>query len=152
MGDLHPFQRAGLGFAPFRLAAVRRKAGGCCAYCGTVISNLFLVQDVDGKEFTVGSDCIEKVNAEGRHDPKMVRDAKRMAKEAERVEWFDRFTAARAALAADPALFTDRPHPFKRGGETYREDVQYRLSGCRAQPVWRKAAVEVERALRGRAA
>jgi hypothetical protein len=134
---LHPFQRKGLGFAPFRLASVRR-GGGCCAYCGAVISRLFIVSDVDGKEFSVGCDCIEKVAAEGRCDPQMVRDAKRLGREAGWAEWHARFTAARAA------------HPFKRGGETYRQDVEYRLSGCRPQAVWRKATVEVERVLKAR--
>ncbi len=81
---LHPFQRAGLGLAPFRYVGMREqdllygevilnraefeqtgiamttKPGGTCAYCGTYIVNMFNVKSADGKVFHVGSDCILK--------------------------------------------------------------------------------------------
>jgi len=79
----HPFQRAGLGLAPFRYLGIESqdiaygervlagrdgngpmvttKPGGTCAYCGTYIVNMFRVKSSDGKTFRVGQDCIEKV-------------------------------------------------------------------------------------------
>ncbi len=147
VSDLHPFQRAGLGFAPFTLARVERHAGGGCAYCGTMISHRFVCRDVDGREFVVGSDCISRVLAGGRQDPKLVRDAQRAAAAAEQQDREDRRRAAWAALQAYPALFTDKPHPWKTGA-TLRDDILYRFSGYSPQSERRKAIVAIERALR----
>lgn len=147
MSRIHPFQRAGLGFAPFRLLAVRRHAGGFCAYCGTLINHNFICADVDEREFAVGSDCIEKVNADVDHDPKLVRDAKRAAAAAERQEWEDRRAAAWQAIKNNEALFTDKPHPWD-ASKTLRDDVLYRFSAYSPQAERRKAIVAIERALR----
>ena len=81
---IHPFQRAGLGLAPFRFVgmgqqdrlygevilnraeyertgvALTTKPGGTCAFCGTAITNLFNIESADGKRFHVGCDCVEK--------------------------------------------------------------------------------------------
>lgn len=81
---VHPFERAGLGKAPFRYVgmvaqdrcygeailnraeyektgvAVTTKPGGSCAYCGTYIVNMYNIVSVDGHVFHVGSDCVEK--------------------------------------------------------------------------------------------
>lgn len=146
---LHPFQKRGLGFAPFVLARLERHAGGGCAYCGNIIGHRFVVRDVDGREFSVGSDCIAKVGCEGRCDPALVRDAKRMAKEAERIEWARRLAGARQTIAAAPAMFMDGQHPWDPA-KTLRDDVLWRL-GCWSQAERRKAIVQVERAARAEA-
>lgn len=147
MSDLHPFQRAGLGFAPFTLVRVERHAGGACGYCGSLIGHRFVCKDVDGREFVVGSDCIAKVAATGRHDPKMARDAKRLAAEAERDNWEARRRAAWEAIQSRPALFTDQPHPWKTGA-TMRDEVLHQFSGLSPQAQRRKAIVAIERASR----
>ena len=111
MSDLHPFQRAGLGFAPFRFVEMRRWAGGVCNYCGNIISHQFVCADADGREFIVGCDCVAKVaNASGqREDIAMVRDAKRAAAQAEREEWEARRRAAWQAMNDRAACLPARP-------------------------------------------
>ncbi len=72
---MHPFEKSGLGVAPFRCVGnyvAKFQAvpgdpscpilpGGACAYCGQGIMDVFVVRSLDGREFTVGSDCIAKV-------------------------------------------------------------------------------------------
>lgn len=71
---MHPFEKAGLGIAPFRCTGVGEsvfvlpdgssKAGGSCHYCGTGIRWEFYIQGDDGREFKVGCDCVEKTYRE----------------------------------------------------------------------------------------
>lgn len=78
---LHPFEKAGLGKAPFKFVRMERKVGpvqlgngfsvgapgqpmGTCNYCLQGISNCFSIRSADGKEFVVGCDCIEKLYAD----------------------------------------------------------------------------------------
>jgi hypothetical protein len=71
---MHPFEKAGLGKAPFRCIAVEtkwhhngdgtKKPGGSCHYCGTGILYCFKIEGTDGKTFVVGSDCVLKTHAE----------------------------------------------------------------------------------------
>lgn len=71
--SLHPFERAGLGVAPFRCMGVKEnrfempgfgwKPGGCCAYCGTGILYEYQIRDRDGRDFVVGSTCVERTGA-----------------------------------------------------------------------------------------
>lgn len=66
----HPFEKAGLGYAPFRCVSCRenwfempgfgRKPGGSCNYCGTGILYEYVIKDKNGKTFVVGCDCVEK--------------------------------------------------------------------------------------------
>jgi len=68
---MHPFERAGLGKAPFRCTSVtqnwysaapgHRQPGGSCDYCGTGIAYEYHCKSVDGHEFKVGCDCVWKV-------------------------------------------------------------------------------------------
>jgi hypothetical protein len=82
--NLHPFERAGLGKAPFRFVGIESqdlaygqvclnreefdrtgillstKPGGTCAYCGASILVMFNVESSDGQRFHVGCDCVEK--------------------------------------------------------------------------------------------
>jgi len=76
MTTLHPFERAGLGKAPFVCVAVRenwfsppgfpeaRKPGGCCNYCSTGILYEYVIKSSDGREFIVGSDCVRRTHAQ----------------------------------------------------------------------------------------
>lgn len=68
----HPFEKAGLGKAPFSCTHVTEnvftlpdgtsKAGGCCDYCGTGIRWEFWIRgSISGaKQFKVGCDCVTK--------------------------------------------------------------------------------------------
>ncbi len=73
MSNVHPFEAAGLGKAPFKFVGHYEskhqacpgapiKAGSCCDYCPASIVQVFMVRSADGKEFKVGSDCIMKVD------------------------------------------------------------------------------------------
>lgn len=79
---IHPWERAGLGIAPFKLIGYEKslfqacpgapvKAGSSCDYCATGIADVFWIQSADGRRFKVGSDCVGRVNAKGTK----VRDA-----------------------------------------------------------------------------
>ena len=68
----HPFEKAGLGKAPFSCTHVSEnvfalpdgtsKAGGCCDYCGTGIRWEFWIKDSvpSSRQFKVGCDCVAK--------------------------------------------------------------------------------------------
>lgn len=107
----HPFEKAGLGKAPFRCVGVSEmaftlpdgntRAGGACQYCGTGIRWAFHIKSSDGAHFHVGCDCVEKTgivedfdtvrkaNVKARREAgamvrRAERDAKRAAEQQER--------------------------------------------------------------------
>jgi hypothetical protein len=146
--ELHPFERKGLGFAPFRFVRLTRGGGGGCAYCGKLIAWTCTVADVDGREFTVGTDCVTKTGtADVRLRNQVEREAARQKSAARRERDGARFADAFAALQADETLFADEPHPWKRE-RTYRDDVIFRLSYSAPKADRLRAIREVE----GRAA
>jgi hypothetical protein len=70
---MHPFEKSGLGTAPFRCVGVQEnvyvvgghaQAGGSCDYCGTGIRWEFLIRSADNRTFKVGCDCVEKTYRE----------------------------------------------------------------------------------------
>lgn len=101
--DIHPFERAGLGIAPFRCTGVEEKVygpcnqpAGTCDYCGNGIKYVYHVRSSDGKEFGVGCDCIRKVDRECLLDSalKVKAAADRKAREEKRWAAYDRQLAA----------------------------------------------------------
>tara|TARA_R110000751_G_scaffold13143_5_gene44458 strand:- start:9 stop:668 length:660 start_codon:yes stop_codon:yes gene_type:complete len=130
----HPFEISGLGAAPFRfkfavslpspalleanplahnaaLAALPTHIGlGTCHHCGRAITNCCIIESADGKESSVGSDCVAKTGVAALTDPaakavaKIVRDKRRAAAErrrvARRAAWFE---ANKDRLAAEQA-------------------------------------------------
>lgn len=138
---LHPFERAGLGKAPFRYVgmaaqdlcygqailnraeyeqtgvSVTTKPGGTCAYCGTYIVSMFNIRSGDGRVFHVGSDCVEKTG-----DAKLaaaVKLEKRAADKAKR--------EARATMVKDQltAMLADDSARAKLA-QSYHEDYPSR--------------------------
>lgn len=67
---LHPFEKAGLGKAPFWITDFDQagtdsgRQGTTCDFCGTYIVNIFFIKSSDGKKFVVGSTCVEKTEDE----------------------------------------------------------------------------------------
>jgi len=69
----HPFEKSGLGYAPFRCVGCRenwfvmpgfgQKPGGTCDYCGTGILYEYVILDKNGKEFVVGCECVRKTGS-----------------------------------------------------------------------------------------
>lgn len=83
---IHPWEKAGLGKAPFRWLGVTHKVGpivveqkngititvgapgqpmGSCSFCGQGIAECHEIGSADGKRFIVGCDCVRRVNAKG---------------------------------------------------------------------------------------
>lgn len=139
---IHLFQAAGLGLAPFRLegmcqipstslaeanptaynAALRMLPQGIgigsCAYCGTPLTNNFLIRSRDGRLFPVGSECVRKTGDRGLTDKVKVieRERRRAAREEER-----RVKAAQAEAKLQMALQAERE---RNGGLTDREMIE----------------------------
>ena len=80
MGDpdqIHTFERAGLGLAPYRHLGVTdnlfvipghpeaTKPGSSCDFCGTSIRAEHWLLSADGRKFKVGCNCIEKSGDKG---------------------------------------------------------------------------------------
>jgi hypothetical protein len=145
--EIHPFEAAGLGKAPFRYVGMefqdisygqrnvaiggvecQTKPGGTCAYCGQYIVNMFRVASADGQEFHVGCDCIRKVDA------KLVKladqDIRKMRKERKAAA--DRATvqAARELLPVAMEKMAGKPHPnahMAGNGKTLADYVDFLL-------------------------
>lgn len=150
MSNIHPFQRAGLGFAPYGLARVEMGAGGQCQFCGTAIQHVFVCEDVDRREFVLGSDCIAKLGSEGAtHDPALVRQAKIALKNAKEEAKNRRWNAARATLRDDPTLFAgQKPHEWST--VSMRDYLSWLL--YRSQKSRQQAIVTIEREVADRTA
>lgn len=76
----HPWEKAGLGVAPFRFVMMTTAPGqgDGCHYCGTGIKYLFHCVSSDGKRFHVGCDCIARCHLPAET---IVTQAKRALKE-----------------------------------------------------------------------
>lgn len=132
--DLHCFEKAGLGRAPFRcvgiysipssslaennpvaynnaLADMPRGLGcGSCKYCGTAIMHNFIIECSAGNRFVVGSDCVAKTGDAGlvkQVRAERLRVVREKREEGRRMKRADRealWAAERAARAADFAV------------------------------------------------
>ena len=115
----HPFEKAGLGIAPFSCTGVSEnvfslpdgtsKAGGCCDYCGTGIRWEFWIKGsiAGARQFRVGCDCVaktgwnidgfEKVRADHTRARREAGAEKRAEKKREaRKTWIEEQNADRA--------------------------------------------------------
>jgi hypothetical protein len=94
MNEIHIFEKAGLGKAPFKVTGISEnlfsipgvpgstKPGGSCDYCSTSIRYEFHIVSADGKRSKVGCDCINKAGDAGirRQTDSLVKERKRAAK------------------------------------------------------------------------
>lgn len=132
---MHPFEKAGLGKAPFKFLSMEDKgpthdngmryagqtkdgfdmyvgAGGSCAYCGTYICLHFNVESADGKKFHVGSDCIEKINQEDPMLAKQVSIELRKYKSKQRLELQDKkIKEVEQIIEENKDVLIKLPHP-----------------------------------------
>ena len=78
LATVHPFERSGLGTAPFQFVRYEYltyqacpgapvQVGGSCDHCGTGIKDAFWIRGADGREFKVGSSCVYKTS--GKESP-----------------------------------------------------------------------------------
>lgn len=147
--NLHPFERKGLGRAPFRFVAFRRESGGC-AFCGRSIARSCLVVDLDGREFVVGTDCVRRTCGGDELLAEMDRELKQHKKQEAAARYEARRETCWSALQIAPDLLADKPHPVPwRTTETLRDEVLRLLRGTQAARM--KAFKLVEAALAERA-
>ncbi len=139
---IHPFQKAGLGTAPFRLDRfeVRKhqachgapvQPGTCCDYCGTGIMLVYWIRSSEGNEFKVGSSCVEKTT-----DTKLIKAVKTKAQAYQAKTAKERKLAKieilRASLA-DAAIRTalkNFPHPKGWEGKTLLDFADWMLTNA----------------------
>jgi len=150
----HPFEKAGLGKAPFSCTGVSEnvwdngdgttKAGGCCDYCGTGIRWEFWIKGsvAGAKQFKVGCDCVaktgwgiegfEKVRADHTRARRQAgatkrREARKAQIEAERAQRkADRLEATQAWRDANSAIVA-RLEAFE-GNNQFLRDMAYNLA------------------------
>ncbi len=128
----HPFEKAGLGKAPFRCIGYELqlfvaypgatpRAGASCDYCGTSIANVFKIKGSGPNDvtFKVGCDCVAKtadrdlivaVKANQKERRAVAKQARNEARAARRTSTAaERFAALPAALHE---AFNDCDHPI----------------------------------------
>jgi hypothetical protein len=140
--QVHRFEEAGLGRAPFRFVGIEtandraavqteRASNGMiyttnyatsCDYCGQGIQNAFQVRSADGKQFKVGCDCIRKTGDAGliRHVTDEERSKRAKATAARNLAKSQREAALVAAFRAGKCeSLHGQPHPKGRQGTAH---------------------------------
>lgn len=166
--QIHKFEAAGCGVAPFRVVGVETRVGplrirdektgvemmvgspgqpmGMCDFCGECLVECWIIQGADGKKFIVGSTCVGKAGDEGlrrgmaphKRKLKHERDDKRIAAAVELL-WDD--AQVREALKA-------QAHPNGREFETLLDWCEFQVGNAgRSGKV--KAARKIEAAAKG---
>lgn len=148
--EIHPFEQAGLGRAPFRLVGMEAKVyvscpgapaqpAGTCDYCGNGIKYCCQIESADGKQFVVGNECVRKTDRESlvnasEFEKALLKQKREIARErtrAKRLKDQERINAAYARYDFSPTLqaeFASRPHPFSSlaaEGKTYADYITY---------------------------
>lgn len=148
--DVHPFEAAGLGVAPFRFVAIERRVGpiqigsttigspgqpmGSCQYCGQGIAECCIIRDSQGAEFVVGNVCVNKTTpAESR----LAKDVDRAVKAAQRkrtkARKAERIAEAVETFEANRGTFAAQAHPVKwraDQGATLADWVDWMMSNA----------------------
>lgn len=114
---VHPFERAGLGVAPFRCTGVFEKtyqacqgapvqSAGMCDFCGTCIRYCYQIQSADGRTFVVGCDCVAKTD-DTQLEEQVRRAERAYRRELERKAWEPIRAAREAERAAAVAAWRE---------------------------------------------
>lgn len=142
----HPFERAGLGKAPFTFMHCTHEIGpirianddgtvteigspgqpmGVCDYCGQGIATVCHVRSADGNRFRVGCDCVLKTDKEyGDKQSPLTRAVKKQQREAAKQREIKRIANAAALLTGESDVahrLESMPHPTEwraKKGET----------------------------------
>lgn len=113
---IHPFERRGLGLAPFQVVGCEERRGpmamrlasgvevqvgapgqpmGTCDFCGTGIAECWAIRSADGKRFIVGCECVRKTG-----DRALTSTVNREINKRRKVAEAKRVAAVRARLIA----------------------------------------------------
>lgn len=121
----HPFERSGLGPAPFRFVGHERRVhadypgapaqpGSTCDHCGTAIAECFFVTAADGQTSKVGCECIRKLDkrecvvTDALRAKRASDRERRHAREQKQID-HGKWLLAVARRRRSPSL--DEPHP-----------------------------------------
>lgn len=118
---MHPFEKAELGKAPFRVIGCFQDIGphrsvcpttgvtievgspgqpmGVCKYCWQGIAICYMIESSDGKRFTVGSSCVAKTG-----DKTITSEVKRLELKAKNEKADERIRLAYEAFDTDPKV------------------------------------------------
>jgi hypothetical protein len=123
MAEIHKFEAAGLGKAPYCFIGMSQKIfkapgitkpGGCCDYCSTAIANCFHLMSSDGKEFIVGCECIRKAGDAGLMRAVRQEEAKkRHARDA--AKYIETKAKLEVIIANNLNALANKPHPSVQG-------------------------------------
>lgn len=157
--ELHAFERAGLGKAPFRFTGVRKnlfvipgcpdatKPGSSCDLCGTPMTYEFWISSSDGKSFKVGSECVAKTGDAGL---RRVVDTKvaQMKRESTHKSQDERAARAVSLLSDEQSrtALSSLPHPnafIASKGRTLLDWAEWNMSHA-----GRAGKVKVEKTIR----
>lgn len=153
--DIHPWEKAGLGKAPFRFVGVTEKTytacpgapavpAGTCDYCGNGILYCYGIRSADGKEFVVGCECVRKLDKNALVNAtefdkarlKLERDKRAAKRNVIHAREKARIDAAIALLDRPEvaAAVANIPHPnasMAKDGRTYADYIEYmrRMAG-----------------------
>lgn len=138
--NIHKFEAAGLGVAPFKCVAVYSKVykaspdapaqvGGACDYCSTGIVQHCEILSADGRRFVVGNECVrhtydKNLISETQVKVNALKREQRHEREAARIE-------AAKTLLTDvriQAALIETPHPIAaraEKGETMLDSVEW---------------------------
>lgn len=153
--DVHPFEKARLGVAPFRFVGMSEKVycacqgapeqpAGTCDYCGMGIRYCCHIQAADGREFIVGTDCVRKTDKESlvnasdfdKKVAELKKQQRRAANEKRHAKERSRIAAALELLNRDGVreALANKPHPCQSladQGKTYLDYIDFmrRMAG-----------------------
>lgn len=140
---LHPFEKAGLGKAPFTCTGMsenwyetaggaHRQPGGSCNYCYTGILYEYHILSSDGKRFVVGSDCVAKTHMQGdTGSERLLKQVKKLkSRQVAKKRSESKAAKRRAALAAakaerDAEIAARRPEFEAKFGDLIRRAKAY---------------------------
>lgn len=111
---MHDFEARGLGKAPFHFVdwRVARNKTGRCARCDKPLKYEFVIGSSDGKQFTVGSECVKKLD----EAPGLMAEA--IERRANRAD----------ELLKDARVknhFRSMPHPKGRANESFLDWIEF---------------------------
>ena len=141
----HPWERAGLGVAPYKLIGAGTmtyqacpgapvQCGGSCDYCGQAITQVFFVRAACGSAFHVGCDCARKACDKGEKVMRQIETERKKLEAAKRANLAARKLGELEALIEEHAEALRKiPHPREWAaakGETMLDNAHWMLKNA----------------------
>lgn len=150
---IHPFEKAGLGIAPFRVVGCDHRVyqaipgdpscplqpGASCDYCATGIYDCYTIKSADGRTFVVGSDCVARTVQESagtdaeKAARKLHEQVLRLKRQATHAKQDERIAAIVARVEANREALAALPHSkawLASKGATKLEEIEWLLKNA----------------------